>query len=79
MTYKSDYEFFINNKAELLSKYFGEFIVIKDQEVVGSFPTMTKAMVYALEKFEKGSFTVEECVDSRFEQQVFHSRVSFLL
>ncbi|MDG0887850.1 hypothetical protein [Paracholeplasma manati] len=75
MTYKSDYDFFIQNKAELIEKYFGQFILIKDQVVVGAFSSLTEAMVFGLSKFEKGSFTVEECVASSFEPQVFHSRV----
>jgi len=78
MKYKTDYEFFIQNKADLIEKYFGQFIIIKDQVVVGAFNSLTEAMVFGLSNFEKGTFTVEECVDSSFEPQVFHSRVIFI-
>jgi hypothetical protein len=51
MPLQSEYDFYTKNKADLVQKYSGKFIVIKDEEIIGSFDTDSDAYKAGLLRF----------------------------
>lgn len=71
-------EYFKSHQNELVDKYRGKFLVIKDQEVKGAYNTEMEAYAYAKEKFGLGNFLIQQCLPGQESYtQTFHSRVAF--
>lgn len=71
-------EYFKSNQDELIKKYEGKFLVIKDQEVQGVYSTEMEAYINAKNKFELGTFLIQQCLPGQESYtQTFHSRVAF--
>jgi hypothetical protein len=71
-------EYFKSHQDELVKKYEGKFIVIKDQEMQGVYDTEMEAYTDAKEKFELGTFLIQQCLPGQESYtQTFHSRVTF--
>jgi hypothetical protein len=51
MTLQSEYDFYNKNKADLVQKYSGKFIVIRGEEIIGPFDTDADAYKAGLLKF----------------------------
>jgi hypothetical protein len=68
--------FYKENQSELVEKYQGKFVVIKDQEVKGVYDSKIEAYTEAQKKFELGSFLIQQ-VEAGEESysQTFYSRV----
>lgn len=74
-----NYQYFLDNHDELLSKYANKFLVIKDKKVLFSGDTFEDALKKSQEiGLEIGTFLIQECTDgdSAYTQE-FHSRVIF--
>ena len=70
-------EYFKSHQNELVKKYEGKFLVIKDQEVQGIYNAEIEAYTDAKKKFELGSFLIEQCRPGQESYtQTFHSRVA---
>ena len=77
---KNELDFFIAHQQELVEKYVGKFLVIKDQKVEGVFDTEMQAYTEAQKRFELGTFIIQHCVPGKEAYtQTFHSRASFPL
>jgi len=75
---KKELEFFIANQKELVQKYGGKFVVIKDQKIEGVFDAELDAYNEAKKKFELGTFIIQQCLAGKEAySQNFHSRVVF--
>ncbi len=73
-----EYKYYLKNKAELLKKYKGNFLVIKDENIIGVYGTREDAYDNAIRQYVLGTFLIQECVeDSKDTTQTFHSRVVF--
>lgn len=74
---EKEFEYYLKNQKDLVSKYQGKFIVIKNQEVIGAFDSEIEAYT-EIQKTEKlGSFLIQQCTPGKESYtQVFHSRVS---
>ena len=57
-----EYKYFNDNKIELLEKYYGKFIVIKDCKVIGSYSSLEKAIVVTTIDHKIGTFLIQECL-----------------
>ncbi len=69
-------EYFKAHQDELVKKYEGKFLVIKDQEVRGVYNTEIEAYTDAKKKFELGTFLIQQCLPGQESYtQTFHSRV----
>ena len=69
-------EYFKANQDELVRKYEGKFLVIKDQEVKGVYDTEIEAYADAKKKFELGTFLIQQALPGQESYtQTFHSRV----
>lgn len=54
------YKFFKDNMEMLMEKYEGRFVVIHDEEVVGSFESDRDAYVYCVKHFKVGTFFTQQ-------------------
>jgi hypothetical protein len=66
------------NQKELVKKYEGKVLVIKDNQIVGSFNNEEDAYFDSISKYELGSFMIQKCTKgSEAYTQHFSSRVIF--
>lgn len=71
--------FFKKNQQELVQKYQGKFLVIKDEEVKGVYDSEIEAYTEAQKSFELGTFLIQECLSGpETYTQAFHSRVALV-
>ncbi len=56
-----EFEFFIQNQDQLVRRYEGQYIVIKNQEVIGSYPSEWKAYTEAIKTHTLGTFLIQKC------------------
>ncbi len=75
---KNEFEYYLKNQDELVKKYNGRFIVIKDSEVIGDYDNELEAINTTMKNHELGTFLVQKCEPgSESYSQNFHSRVLF--
>ena len=76
---KKDFQYFLDNKSELVKKYGGMYIVIANCEVVGSFVDENEAYYDSVEKYGLGNFIIQLCTENEEEYtETYHSRVVFV-
>ena len=68
---------FEQHREEFAENHHGEVVVIHDTEVAGFFESEREAYLFAIERFEEGSFLLRRCLKANEEHPaVFHSRVA---
>ncbi|RZK01476.1 MAG: hypothetical protein EOO43_24525 [Flavobacterium sp.] len=73
---EKDFKYYQDNQKELVKKYNGLYLIIKDCEVVGSYKTKEEAYDTATSKYELGTFLIQHCLPgTESYTQTFHSRV----
>ena len=74
---EKELQYYIDNQNELVSKYNGKFLVIKDCNVLGAYESQLEAMETTSKEHELGTFLIQKCEsgDSSYKQ-TFHSRVA---
>ena len=72
------FDYYLKHQAELVKKYDGKFVVIKDEQVLGAYDDQEKAISESAKRHPVGSFLVQRVSsgDSAYSQ-TFHSRVLF--
>lgn len=76
---KREFDYYIANQADLVKKYNGKVIVIKNREVIGVYENQSTAVSETARKHELGTFLVQKVEPGRGAYtQTFHSRVAFL-
>lgn len=75
---KTEFQYYLDHQDEMVQKYEGKFIVIKDDEVLGAYDDELTAVAETQKSHELGTFLVQK-VSSGTEgyTQTFHSRVVF--
>jgi hypothetical protein len=73
-----EFQYYIDNQAELVEKYKGKYIVIKDLSVIGVYTTEIEAYSETVKNHELGTFLIQECQpgDENYTQ-TFRTRVIF--
>jgi len=73
-----EFQYYKDHQEELVKKYNGKYIVIKNQHVLGAYPTELEAYNKTLQDHELGSFLIQYCSpgDESYTA-TFHSRVIF--
>ena len=56
-----DFKWFIENYNDLFKKYGHRYIAIKDKTVLGVYDNVVEAIDTTAEKYELGTFIVQEC------------------
>ena len=54
------YQYYLQNKQMLLDKYEGKYIVIHNEELVGTFNSERDAYVYCVSHFKMGTFFMQQ-------------------
>jgi hypothetical protein len=75
---EKEFNYYLERQEELVKKYSGKFIVIKNREVIGVFDSELEAIEKTAEKYELGTFLVQKCEPgSESYTETYHSRVTF--
>jgi hypothetical protein len=73
---EKEFQFYLDHQDELVKKYKGKFIVIKNQQVIGVFDDAKTAFIETQKKHEVGTFLIQECkAGAESYTQTLHSRV----
>ena len=76
---ENEFRYYLAHQNELVEKYNGKFIVIKDQKVIGAHDSEAEAVRKTAEQHELGTFLVQKCEPgSESYTQMYHSRVRFV-
>jgi hypothetical protein len=60
--FEKELAFFIQNQEELVSRFGGQFLILRDSEVAGVYPSPIEAYVAALKQFKPGTFMIQPCM-----------------
>ncbi len=75
---KNEFNYFLKNQEELVKKYNGKYIVIKEEKVIGDYETEADAYIETSKMHKVGTFLIQYCVPGEDSYtQTFHSRVAF--
>jgi len=75
---EKEFKYYLEHQEELVKKYNGKFIIIKNREVIGVFDSELEAIEKTAEKYELGTFLVQKCEPgSESYTETYHSRVTF--
>lgn len=75
---EKEFEFYLKNQGELVKKYNGKYIVIKNQQVIGAFESEIEAVEKTSANHKLGTFLVQKCEPGQESYtQTYHSRVTF--
>lgn len=73
---EKEFEYYIKNQEELVKKYKGKFLVIKDEKVVGDYIDKVTAYNEGIKKYELGTFLIQQCLPGKDNYtQTFTSRI----
>ena len=76
---EKEFEYYLEHQDELVEKYNGKFIVIKDCNVIGVFDSELEAVEETAKQHELGSFLVQKCEPGTDSYtQTYHSRVALV-
>jgi hypothetical protein len=73
---EKEYNYFNDNLKEFIKKYKGQFIVLKDDDILGVYDSMPVAISETIKNHELGTFLVQECIPAKQNIQHFHTRVA---
>ncbi len=77
-TLKEEFAYYLENQGELVKKYSGKFLAIKNKEVIGAYDTMSEAVNETSKSHEKGTFLVQKCEPGKNAYTAtYRSRVAF--
>lgn len=73
-----EFNYYLKHQNELVEKYNGKVLVIKDETVIGVFDDELTAINETSKKYEVGTFLVHKCGPGKDNYTMtFHSRVAF--
>lgn len=75
---EKEFQYYLDNQKELVKRYKGKFIVIKNSQVLGAFDTELEAIQETQKKHPLGTFLVQRCEAGKESYtQTYHSRAVF--
>jgi hypothetical protein len=75
---QKEFNYYLKNQGELVAKYNGKFVVIKDCKVIGAYDSEFQAVSETQKSHPLGTFLVQKCEPgNQSYTQTFHSRVVF--
>jgi len=76
---KDEFKYYIDNQADLVKKYNGKYIVIKNQKVIGEYDREDIALFETEKEHSLGTFLIQKCTSGTDAYtQTYHSRVAFV-
>jgi len=74
---EKEFNYYLEHQDELVKKYDGKFIVIKDCAVIGAFDSELEAIERTAEQYELGTFLVQKCEPgNQAYTATYHSRIA---
>jgi hypothetical protein len=74
---KKEFRYYLAHQAELVQKYKGKYVVIKDGTIIGVYDDELQAVNETQKTQELGTFLVQKCEPgSESYTQTYHSRVA---
>lgn len=71
-----EFKYYLDNQKELIEKYNGKYVVIKEARVLGVYDSELKAIEETSKTDKLGTFLVQKCEPgSESYTYTFHSRV----
>lgn len=71
-----EFKYYLKNQDELVKKYGGKFIVLKDKKVIGVYSSHSEAYNETVKNEELGTFLIQHCLPgTNSHSQTFHSQV----
>lgn len=75
---EKEFKYYLDNQDELVKKYKGKVIAIKNQKVIGVYDSEITAIQETSKNESLGTFLVQKCtLDKENYKQTYHSRVVF--
>lgn len=76
---KKEFKYYLDHQAEMVEKYNGKYVVIKEGQVIGAYNTDLQAVTETQKSHRLGTFLVQRVSpgDAAYTQ-TFHSRVVFV-
>jgi hypothetical protein len=75
---EKEFKYYLDNQDELVKKYNGKVIVIKNQKIIGVYDSEITAIQETSKNESLGTFLVQKCtLDKENYKQTYHSRVAF--
>lgn len=73
------FQWYLDHQEELVKKYNGKYLVIKDNEVAGSYEDENTAYFDAVEKHGLGNFIIQLCTPGKdaYTIEMYTPRYSF--
>jgi hypothetical protein len=56
-----EFEYYLNHQNELIEKYEGRFIVIKNEQVIGDYSSRIEAYKETKKTHKLGTFIIQQC------------------
>ncbi len=73
---EKEFYYYVTNQADLVKKYNNKFIVIKNEQVIGAYDSLSDAYSESIKSNELGTFLIQHCFPGKDSySQTFHSRV----
>ncbi len=77
-TLSKEFQYYLDHQDELVKKYNGKFIVVRDCSVIGAYDSELEAIEKTSEQYEIGTFLVQKCEPgNNGYSQTYQSRVIF--
>lgn len=76
---EKEFDYYLDHQTELVEKYNGKVIVIKNNKVIGVYDSEIEAVEKTSKEHELGTFLVQPCSPgTESYTQTYHSRVIFV-
>jgi len=73
---EKEFSYYLKHQSDLVEKYDGNFIVIKDGSVIGVYSSHSDAYNNTIKEYELGTFLIQHCLSGKESySQTFHSQV----
>ncbi len=73
MDFEKELKFYLENKEELIKKYEGKVLVIKNAEIVGVYDAVSDAYNFGVENYGLGNFSLQEVKKDPTNTVLYHS------
>ncbi len=58
---RDEFQYFLDNQDALAKLYGGRYVVIRQQKVIGSYPSIGEAFHTTSKQYEPGTFLIQLC------------------
>jgi hypothetical protein len=72
---KKEFQYYLTHQPDLVKKFKGRFIVIKDQKVIGDYASHSEAYNETIKTVQLGTFLIQHCLPGKEgHSQTFHTQ-----